>query len=247
MNSLDTSTYLLNMSLDSQYKNHDQYPFSLPAVRALDTLNFHPKVTFLIGENGSGKSTLIEALAMAVGFNAEGGSRNFNFSTSATHSQLYQLLKVARGVVRPRDGFFLRAESFYNVASAVDDNNKEAGGLLDAYGGKSLHQQSHGESFMSLVRHRFRGQGLYIMDEPEAALSVSRQMEFLALMHKLVQNKSQLVIATHSPILLSYPDATIYQISDDEIKTVNYEETEQYQLTKYFLSNYQTMLKEILQ
>src|SRR5687768_13209327 len=112
MNSLDTPTYLLNMSLDSQYKNNDHYPFNLPAVHALDTLDLHPKVTFLIGENGSGKSTLIEALAMAVGFNAEGGSRNFNFSTSATHSSLHEALKVVRGVTRPRDGFFLRAESF---------------------------------------------------------------------------------------------------------------------------------------
>jgi predicted ATPase len=211
-------------------------------------MRFHPSVTFPVGENGSGKSTLVEALAVALGFNAEGGSRNFNFATRETHSQLHEYLNIVRGIKRPKDGFFLCAESFYNVATAVDRLNNEGGGssLTASYGGKSLHQQSHGESFISLIRHRLRGMGLYVMDESEAALSVARQLEFLALMHELVRKGSQLVIATHSPVILSYPDAAIHRIDSAGIKEVAYEETEQYQLTRYFLNNYEAMLRDVL-
>ena len=191
----------------------DRYPFTIPAVAKLDTLALHPQVTFLVGENGSGKSTLIEAIAVAVGFNAEGGSRNFRFSTRASESELHSVLRIVRGARRPRTGFFLRAESFFNVASVVDDL-----GVQNSYGGKSLHERSHGEAFLALVNERFGPDGLYIMDEPEAALSPQRQLSLLAAFERMVrQDRSQLLVATHSPILLAYPKAKIYLLDDEAL------------------------------
>src|SRR5262249_35665483 len=153
---------------------------TLPALRNLDRLSFHPKVTFFVGENGMGKSTLLEALAVSVGLNPEGGSRHFNFATRASHSELDACLRVAKTVSLARDSYFLRAESFYNVATEIE----RLGLDLLPYGGRSLHEQSHGESFFALFQHRFRGHGLYLMDEPEAALSPKRQLEFLAILHE---------------------------------------------------------------
>jgi len=216
-----------------------RYPFNLPAVRGLDRLEFHPKVTFFVGENGSGKSTLIEALAVAWGFNAEGGSRDFNFATRASHSELHRFVRPSRGVRRARDGFFLRAESYFNVGTEM-----ERLGL--AYGGNSPHEQSHGESFFALFENRFNGQGLYILDEPEAALSPSRQMSFLTLMHDLIKEDSQFIIATHSPIILGYPDADIWQASKFGLEKVAYQDTEHFQITRQFLNNRDLMLDVIL-
>jgi predicted ATPase len=160
--------YLLHMELlRDRVPSFDQFPYSLPALRSLDRLPFHAKVTFFVGENGMGKSTLLEALAISVGLNPEGGSRNFNFATRASHSELDRCLRVGKSVNRPSDSYFLRAESFYNVATEIERIGTD---LLPAYGGRSLHEQSHGESFFALFRHRFRGNGLYLMDEPEAAL-----------------------------------------------------------------------------
>jgi len=227
----------------------DAYPFSLPAVRALDTLELHPKMTFLVGENGSGKSTLMEAMAVAMGFNAEGGSRNFNFSTHASHSDLYNHLRIARGFRRPRTEFFLRAESFFNVATNIQRMDEEpgpGGSVIASYGGKSLHAQSHGESFMALLMHRFGGNGLYLLDEPEAALSPQRQLAVLARIHDLVRQESQFIIATHSPILMAYPDAYIYQCDGEGIRRIAYEETEHFQVTRDFLANPQRMLDILL-
>lgn len=224
------------------------YPFNLPAVRSLHSLKFHPNVTFLVGENGSGKSTLIEALAVAWGFNPEGGSKNFNFATHSSHSPLNRYVRPVRAPQRPIDGYFLRAESYFNVASEIERLDEGGAGpkIIDGYGGVSLHQQSHGESFFALFENRFRGDGLYILDEPEAALSPSRQLSFLAKMHELVLARSQLIIATHSPILLGYPNAWIYQASDHGLDRIAYEETDHYQITRNFLNRRETMLDILL-
>ena len=216
------------------------YPFSLPVVRNLDELEFHPKVTFLVGENGSGKSTLIEALAVAWGFNAEGGSVNFSFGTRESHSPLHNFVRPIRSVKRAKDGFFLRAESHFNVATYVENTG------VSGYGDVSLHEQSHGESFFALLDNRFRGEGLYILDEPEAALSPNRQLSFLARLHELVNQNSQFIIATHSPIILGYPDAWIYQTTPSGLERVEYEDTDHFQVTRNFLNRRQTFLDVLL-
>jgi len=227
----------------------DRYPFSLAAVRPLERLELHPSVTFFVGENGSGKSTLLEAIAVACGFNAEGGSKNFKFDTRNSHSELHRYLRVARGVRRPRDGFFLRAESFFNVATEIEKLDAEPEGgtpIGSSYGERPLHEQSHGESFLALLVNRFHGEGLYLLDEPEAALSPSRQLSVITRMHDLVQKKSQFIIATHSPILMAYPHAYIYAFSTKGIERIAYEETEHYRVTSDFLANPQRMLQILL-
>jgi predicted ATPase len=214
------------------------YPFAVPAIRTLHDLALDPALTFFVGDNGSGKSTLVEALAIAAGFNAEGGSRNFNFHTRRSESELHKFIRLVRGVRRPRDGFFLRAESFFNVATEVDQLEQlGATGLYKSYGGTSLHEQSHGESFLALASHRFGDDGLYILDEPEAALSPQRQLSLLAIIRRLTSRGSQFVIASHSPILMAYPGALIYQLGTDGIDRVAYEDTEHFQLTRDFLNN----------
>lgn len=226
----------------------DRYPFSLQAVRALDVLEPHPKVTFFVGENGSGKSTLLEAIAVALGFNAEGGTRNFRFDTRPSHSELHAHLRIAKGYKRPRDGFFLRAESFFNVATNIEQLDAEPAPsprLIDSYGGVSLHEQSHGESFMALMMNRFGGQGLYLLDEPEAALSPQRQLAALARLHDLVNDGSQFFIATHSPILMAYPDAWIYRFDSNGVQRVTYEETEHFQVMQAFMRDPQRMLRSL--
>ena len=202
-----------------------------------DRLYFSSDVTFLVGENGSGKSTLIEAIAVAYGYNAEGGSRNFNFSTRNSHSDLCEKITISRKN-HPKDGFFLRAESFYNVASNIDEIQ-----ATHNYGGISLHNQSHGESFLTLVQERFWGNGLYILDEPEAALSPMKLLTLMAEIDRLVKDNSQFIIATHSPILMAFPNALIYEITEDGIKKTNYKDTEHYQITRRFLENPERMLK----
>lgn len=232
--------FLRNISLMRERIEHpDVYPFSLPAVQALDRLELST-VTYFVGENGSGKSTILEAVAVASGFNAEGGTVNFNFATRPSESDLHRCLRVAR-TGRPQTGFFLRAESFYNVATEI-----ERLGVEDAYGDRSLHEQSHGESFLSLVKHRFGAKGLYILDEPEAALSPSRQLSLLIMMHQLVELGAQFIIATHAPIVLAYPQATIYQLDERGIRRVEYDETEHVQLTRDFLTNREKFLGRLL-
>ena len=227
----------------------ERYPFCLPAVRTLDAMEMHPKVTFLVGENGSGKSTLMEAIAVATGYNAEGGTRNFSFGTRRSHSVLHEYLRIARGFKRPRDGFFLRAESFFNVATEIERLDEESGfgpPVINAYGGRSLHEQSHGESFLALMMHRFGGNGLYLLDEPEAALSPQRQLAVLSRIHDLVEDGSQFIIATHSPILMAYPNAWIYTCSPDGVARIDYQDTEHFRVTRDFLASPERMLRVLL-
>ena len=239
-----SSSFVIDMTLRREIvPDLDSYPFNLPAIRHLKVLTFHPAVTFIVGENGSGKSTLLEAIAVALGFNAEGGSRNFNFGTRPSHSVLHEYIRIAKGFRRPQDGFFLRAESFFNVATEIENLGPS---LLGAYGGVSLHEQSHGESFMALLTHRFRAKSLYVLDEPEAALSPQRQLAALARIHELVKQGCQFIIATHSPILMAYPDAKIYACMADGLRRTDYEDTEHYQVTRDFLANPQRMLDVLL-
>lgn len=223
-----------------------EYPFNLPVMRGFERLELHPAVTFLVGENGSGKSTLLEALAIAAGFNAEGGSQNMRFATHESHSGLHRALRLVRSHRRLRTGYFLRAESFFNVASELDRMEREGRGVTYAYGGRSLHEQSHGESFMALLTHRFGPQGLYFLDEPEAALSPARQMAALVRLHDLVEGGSQFVIATHSPILMAYPEARILAVGEQGLAPVRYEETEHYSITRRFLDDPSGMLRKLL-
>ncbi|GGY72847.1 AAA family ATPase [Pseudoduganella plicata] len=245
-----SSSFAIDVTLRrDSVPDFDRYPFHLPVVRHLQVLTFHPAVTFIVGENGSGKSTLLEAIAVALGFNAEGGSRNFNFGTRASHSVLHEYIQVARGFRRPRDGYFLRAESFFNVATNIEALDEEPQGgppVISYHGGRSLHEQSHGESFMALLTHRFGPKGLYVMDEPEAALSPQRQLAVLARIHQLVKQGSQFIIATHSPILMAYPDAKIYSCTADGLRRTDYEDTEHYQVMRDFLANPQRMLEVLL-
>ena len=235
--------------LRDKVASFDVYPFSLPVVRTLDFIDLHPKVTFLIGENGSGKSTLLEAIAVALGFNPEGGSRNFDFGTRASHSELHEYLRIAKGYRRHRDGFFLRAESWFNLATEIENLDAEPGGppIIDSYGGRSLHEQSHGESFMALLKKRLGGGGLYVLDEPEAALSPARQIEALSRFHELVLQGSQFVIATHSPILMAYPDALILHCGPTGLQPMCYEDTEHFRITRDFLLHRDKVLDILLQ
>lgn len=234
-----------------QYKppeNLQRYPFNLNVLNGFERLKLNSKVTFLVGENGSGKSTLIEAIAIAYGFNAEGGSLHFNFSTKDSSSELHRYLTLIRTINRAKNGYFLRAESFYNVATQIEELDSipsPAPKVIDSYGGRSLHEQSHGESFLTLMNNRFSGRGFYVLDEPEAALSAERQLSFLLRLHELVEAESQFIIATHSPIILSYPDSTIYSIEDEGIVQKDYEETEQYQFTKMFVNDYKRILYKL--
>jgi predicted ATPase len=223
----------------------EEYPFHIPAIKSLSSLAFHSDVTFIVGENGSGKSTLIEAIALNLGFGIEGGTKNVQFQTHNNASSLFKYLTGVKSFRKPSDYYFLRAESFYNVATYMET---EAAEYMGSYGnnGKPLHQYSHGEAFMTTLTNKLKGNGLYIFDEPEAALSPARQLAALSLIGRLVNENSQFIIATHSPILLAYPNATIYQLDDTGIKQVNYEETEHYMVTKYFLNNHKEMTRILL-
>ena len=242
--------YIRRITMETE-PERGSYLRDIPAISHLMKDNFielSKNITFFVGENGSGKSTLLEAIAVNFGFNAEGGSRNFVFSTTSTHSDLYKNIRLGKGL-RPKDGFFLRAESFYNAASYIDELDREAPSfhkLIDSYGGVSLHNQSHGESFLALIQNRFGDNGLYILDEPEAALSPMRIMTLMVEIDRLRRAGSQFIIATHSPILLTMPDSEIFEFSENGISKVHYKDTEHYQITRNFLENPEKMLKYLL-
>lgn len=218
-----------------------QYPFSIPAVKHLTRLEFSSSVTFFVGENGSGKSTLLEAIARKCGFRGHGGSKGFTNAQRETESELHENLRLVRGARREKSNFFLRAETMYNVSTEIEDLG------LTEYGWEKLHEMSHGEGFLWVALNRFRPNGLYVLDEPEAALSPQRQLALMGRMHQLVTQGSQFIIATHSPLLLAYPGATIYSFGTSGIERVAYEDTEHYTITRAFLMNPERMLRTIFQ
>lgn len=239
---MSSATYISEVCFDNQL-SEESYLNDLPVIRFLakkKRLVFSSNVTFFVGENGMGKSTLLEAMAVAYGFNAEGGSKNFTFSTNATHSELCQHITLGKRSYA-KDGFFLRAESMYNVATNIDELG------IGGYGGVSLHEQSHGESFLSVVQNRFLGNGLYLLDEPEAALSPMRLLTLMVEMDALVKDNSQFIIATHSPMLMAFPGAEVWEYSAKGIQNVDYRNTEHYQVTKRFLDNPEKMLNYLLE
>lgn len=252
---LFSDLFVTEVRIDKKIPSQN-YLSELPVIkylRKMESIKFNSSVTFFVGENGTGKSTLIGGIAVALGFNPEGGSKNFNFSTHNSHSDLSDYLTVCKGIKLPRDGFFLRAESYYNFASNIDDLDTDEPGaetmsspkIINSYGGVSLHKQSHGESFLSMVENRLGGKGIYIFDEPEAALSPARLLELMCHIDRLVKNDSQFIIATHSPILMAFPNAEIYELSEVGIRNVDYLETEHFMITKSFLNNPQKFLKEM--
>ncbi|MEK4361452.1 AAA family ATPase [Paenibacillus sp. FSL M8-0212] len=232
--------YLRSVELMSaKIENRDQYPFDIPAIRSLERLELTNNITFFVGENGSGKSTLLEGIAHQCGFNTAGGGRNNTYETHASESSLGNYLRLA-WLPKITNGFFMRSESFYQFASHVDEMPES----LQYYGGRSLHEQSHGESFLNLFVNRFSSKGIYLLDEPEAALSPARQLSLLRILHDL-SGTSQFIIATHSPILLGYPGAEILSFDDSHIQEVAYEDTDHYQITRSFLENRDRMLNEL--
>lgn len=244
------SLYIKEIRLKKEIYKEESYIKDLPLVKNLNSISLSKNVTFFVGENGSGKSTLLEAIAVNSGFNAEGGTKNFCFSSNETHSNLYKYLVISKGVKRPKDGFFLRAESFYNFATEIEvlDSESSMGvPIIESYGGTSLHKMSHGESFMSLMTNRLGGNGLYILDEPEAALSPLKQMTMLTVINELVKKNSQFIIVTHSPILMGYPEADIFVFNDDGMVKTEYKKTDNYIITRKFLENPEKMLKYLFE
>jgi predicted ATPase len=242
-----TKPYLLRASFHPDAElDFGSYPLNIPAVRDLPKIAFHPNVTFFVGENGSGKSTVLEALAVKLGFSPEGGTLNVRFETTQSISLLHEVLRVARDTLPTTDGYFLRAESFFNVATYMDEVAQGDIRYLRSYGGRSLHHRSHGESFMALFNNKLHGNGIYLFDEPEAALSPLRQMAALRAIHQLVLDQSQFVIATHSPILLAYPNAKIIRFDSAGLTEIKYEETEHYSITREFLNNYRQRVDHLL-
>ncbi|GGA71912.1 AAA family ATPase [Ornithinibacillus halotolerans] len=246
---LDRDTQYLK-SIDLKRENISSYrnfPLNLPVIQHFRKLDFHPNVTYIIGENGMGKSTLLEAIAVSLGFNPEGGSLNFNFSSFDSHSNLHEYIRIAKGGFRPTDSFFFRAESYYNLATNIEELDKGGNSprIIDSFGGTSLHEQSHGESFFATFIHRLQGKGLYILDEPEAALSPLRQMSLLARIHELIHDESQLIISTHSPIIMAYPEAKIIQLTEMGMEETTLENTNHYKMMEQFFEDRDRLLHHL--
>ena len=219
----------------------DSYLRKIEAISGLERLDFEHSVTFFVGENGSGKSTLLEAIAVAYGFNPEGGTRNYNFSTYDSYSELCDAITLSRGVRRAGYGYFLRAESFYNVATKEEEYSRGPGGVPQHF-----HEKSHGESFLALAQNSFRPNGLYLLDEPEAALSPQRQLTLLMEIYRCAKQGAQFIIVTHSPILLGLPGAQIMSFDEGTIHPCEYEETDSYQVTSMFINHREQILRRLL-
>ena len=233
---MELPMFINSVQIDWNKIEKNSYLKKIEALKGIETLTFNSPITFFVGENGTGKSTLLEAIAIAYGFNPEGGSRDYSFSTNDTHSELYKALRLSRGIVGEHGGYFLRAESFYNVATKAEDYFK----------GSSYHRQSHGESFLAMVQRYFKQRGIYILDEPEAALSPQRQLALLLEINRCLKKGSQFIIVTHSPILLAYPGAEIFTFDDGSIHTCDYEETDSYKVTSLFMEKRKQILDELL-
>ena len=228
------------LSVDWGKISPDSYLRKIPAISSLESLSFQRPITFFVGENGSGKSTLLEAIAVAYGFNPEGGTRNYSFSTFDSHSELYRAVRLSKGAVKTQWGYFLRAESFYNVATQENEYSK-SGGTPQFY-----HSMSHGESFLAMAKENFKPNGLYLLDEPEAALSPQRQMAMMVKMAECAEQGSQFIVVTHSPVLLALPDSDILSFDGEEIHRCEYEETESYKVTEMFINNRERILELLL-
>lgn len=247
MNNLN-NRFIRSVSIDWDEITEHSYLRGIPSLQFGGILSFDKNVTFFVGENGAGKSTLMEGIAVAYGFNPEGGTRNYNFSTYDSHSELCRAIRLVKGIKKPSQSYFLRAESFYNVASQAEEyrDGDDPAVYYERYGGKSLHQQSHGESFMALFQGNFVGNGFYILDEPEAALSPQRQLTLLIEINRLAREGAQFIIASHSPILLGLPGAQILSFDEGKIHPCEYTETESYQVTEMFINNRDYFLKCLL-
>ncbi|NCB92698.1 MAG: ABC transporter ATP-binding protein [Clostridia bacterium] len=232
--------FIKSISIDWNKIDKNSYLRDIEAIDRLESLEFSRPITFFVGENGSGKSTLLEALAIAYGFNPEGGTKNYSFSTYDSHSELYYAIRLNKGYRKAKWGYFLRAESFYNVAT------KEEEYADPKHPSQKYHEKSHGESFLAITQSQLKPNGLYIFDEPEAALSPQRQLTLLMEIHECAKRGSQFIIVTHSPILLGIPEAQIYTFDNGMVHTCEYEETDSYQVTEMFINNRELLLGRLL-
>ena len=239
---MKNSQLIKDVSINWDMISRDSYLRNIPALRDVDHVAFSCPITFFVGENGSGKSTLLEAIAVAFGFNPEGGTRNYHFSTYDSHSELCDAIRLSRGVRRAAGGYFLRAESFYNVATKEEEYSRGPGGRPQHF-----HEKSHGESFLALAQNSFSPNGLYLLDEPEAALSPQRQLTLLMEIDRCVKEGSQFIIVSHSPILLGMPGAQILSFDGGPVHPCTYEETDSYQVTEMFINHKEQLLKRLLE
>ena len=233
--------FIKDIYIDWERISEYSYLRDIKSINGIEKLTLNKPITFFVGENGSGKSTLLEAIAIADGFNPEGGTKNYSFSTFDSHSELCDAIRLSR-VQKARWGYFLRAESFYNVASKEDEYSKGSKAIP-----LELHKQSHGESFLTVVHTSFKDKGLYLLDEPEAALSPQRQLSLLIEIDRCLKEESQFIIVTHSPILLGMPNAEILNFDDSGINSISYEETDSYRITSMFVNNREQLLNQLLE
>ena len=239
---MQISQLINGVIIDWNKIDRESYLRDIPALSGIDRISFTHPVTFFVGENGSGKSTLLEAIAIAYGFNPEGGTRNYSFSTYDSHSELCSAIRLSKGIRHAGWGYFLRAESFYNVATKEEEYSRGPGGKPQHY-----HEKSHGESFLALAQNSFKANGLYLLDEPEAALSPQRQLTLLMEIDRCVKEESQFIIVTHSPILLGLPGAEILSFDEGRIHPCTYEETDSYQVTSMFVNHREQILRRLLE